>query len=396
MLRSLNVIVRKVGRIILTSRRRERIEAKQIEIPSLPEDDALTMLRARGESLGRKQILDAGDSKLKHYARQLGCKPLSLEVFVHAIEPGVSLDHAFQRVARLQEAELGEFLFEDAWHRISQKIKVLLLLMTSIADVHDEVLLKLSCQECGVTVRDAEDALQESLGIATITKSSGHLTIAFADEFIRFCDNRFVDVNGEKLPANNTVERVKSRYATYLKGISSILPGKDAKAFRHAISKAAYAAASQGKTDDAIIFYEEAVVVDGNNPFLWDRFAYFLLKQRRYKEALIKASRATKVGPQEPTVWFTKGMVEARMGNVPEAVKSLHRATDLGFDEHRAWVQRAYAHLNSDGKDLDAIDHCISKARSTCPRNDAFKEKHLEEVLRLETRLKQLRKERVD
>lgn len=387
-----NITVRQVGRMILTSRRRERLEARQLKIEPLPEDDAVRMMRARGVALNRRQIVDAGDPKLRQYAQRLGFRPLAIEVFVSAVEPGLSLDHAFNRVARLQEAELGDFLYSDAWDRLKPNVRVLLLLMARVSDVHDEVLLKLACQECGVTVREAEDALQESLGIASITRSAGHLTIAFADEFRRFCESKHVLQGGAKKPDARMVERVNSRYSTYLKAVNSNFVSKDARAFRHALARAAYAAASDGRVDDAILFYEEAVVADSDNCFLWDRYAYFLLKQRRYDEALKKSDKAVQLGVTESSVWFTKGMVEARMGRIPEATRTLHKAVELGFPEHLAWVQRAYAYMNASTKDLDQIEHCLDNASRLCPPVDPRRKKHLEEVERLQVRLAQERK----
>ena len=388
----LNAVVRRVGRVVLTSRRLERLEAKPIQIDALLEDDALLMLRARGAALGRRQIADAGDSTLRGYARRLGRKPIALEVFVSAIEPGASLDHAFNRVMRLQQSDLGEFLFADAWQRMTPQVRILLLLMTRISDVHDEVLLKLACQEAKVSVREAEEALRESLGIATITVASGHISIAFSEEFMRYCRGRYELVGTDKCPSDAARERVSSRYATYLKGVNTQLPSKDAKAFRHATARAAYAAAADGRVDDAIIFYEEAVLVDSGNPYLWDRYAYYLFMQRRLPEALDKAIRASRISPSDPNILFTRGMIEAKQGDVVGANRSLARAVEKGMPQHRCWLARAYAYFNSQGRDLDQVEHCLAAARSTCPQQTYQKEKHLAEVERLTLRVMRERK----
>lgn len=383
----LNIVVRRVGRVLLTSRRLERLEAKPIQIDNLLEDDALQMLRARGRALGRKQILDAGDSTLRGFARRLGLKPLSLEVFVSAIEPGASLEHAFARVMRLQQSELGEFLFADAWQRMTSQVRILLLLMTRISDVHDEVLLKLACQEIGVSVREAEEALRESSGIATLTKSSGHISIAFSDEFARYCKGRDEVVGTVRLPTEAARERVANRYATYLKGVNAQLRSKDAKAFRHATARAAYAAAADGRVDDAIIFYEEAVLVDAENPYLWDRYAYYLVTQRRLPEALDKAVRATRISPDDPNILFTRGMIEAKQGDVVSANRTLATAVQKGALAHRCWLARAYAYFNSPGRDMGQVEHCLASARTTCPQNASQRAKHFAEVDRLALRV---------
>ena len=392
----LNSVVRRVGRVLLTSRRLERLEAKPIQVDALLEDDALQMLRARGKALARKQIHDAGDSTLRGYARKLGRKPISLEVFVSAVEPGASLEHAFNRVMRLQQSELGEFLFADAWQRMSSQVRVLLLLMTRVSDVHDEVLLKLSCQECGVSVREAEEALHESLGIATVTKASGHISITFSDEFIRYCADRYEVVGKERHPTEVARDRVSSRYATYLKGVNSQLPSKDAQAFRHATARAAYAAAADGRVDDAIIFYEEAILVDGENALLWDRYAYYLFRQRRFPEALDKAKRAARISPNDCNVLFTLGMIEARQGDVVSANRTLGQAAQKGALLHRCWLARAYAYFNSPARSFDQVEHCLEAARSTCPQHTPQRKKHLDEVERLYVRMSREKKREIN
>lgn len=383
----LNSVVRKVGRVLLTSRRLERLEAKPIRIDALLENDALSMLRARGRALGRKQLSDAGESTLRGYARKLGLKPISIEVFVNAIEPGMSLEHAFNRVMRLQQSDLGEFLFADAWQRMASRVRILLLLMTRISDVHDEVLLKLACQEAGVSVREAEEALRESLGIATITKASGHPSIAFSDEFMRYCKGRYESVGHDRCPTDAARERVVQRYATYLSGVNAQLPSKDAKAFRHATAKAAYAAAADGRVDDAIMFYEEAVLADDENPYLWDRYAFYLFMQRRLPEALHKAVRATRISPNDPNILFTRGMIEAKQGDVVGANRTLGLAAQKGALQHRCWLARAYAYFNSPGRDLDQVEHCLEAAKATCPQHAYQRSKHLAEVDRLSARV---------
>jgi len=311
---------------------------------------------------------------------------------VNAIEPGVSLEHAFNRVMRLQQSELGEFLFADAWQRMAPRVRILLLLMTRIADVHDEVLLKLACHEAGVGVREAEEALRESLGIATTTQASGHLSIAFSDEFVRYCKGRYEDVGNDRCPTDAARERVANRYATYLKGVNAQLPSKDAKAFRHATAKAAYTAAADGRVDDAIMFYEEAVLVDAENQYLWDRYAYYLFMQRRLPEALHKAVRATRIAPNDPNLLFTRGMIEAKQGDVVSANRTLGIAAQKGALQHRCWLARAYAYFNSPGTDFDQVVHCLDSARSTCPQHAYQKDKHLAEVERLRARVTRERK----
>jgi tetratricopeptide (TPR) repeat protein len=305
---------KRVGRVILTSRRREPIEAHQIEIKPFDDEESVHFLRVRGEDLRRQPILQAGTATLRQYARRLGNKPLVLEVFVQALgEQGISLERAFDRVLRMQRQDLGEFLYTDAWNRLSDSLRHLLLLMTQVSDVHDEVLLKLCCMQVAVGVIEATDALEESRGIARLSTVSGRLQIAFSPEFMKYCENRKVMVGGCECPTKQSVDTVKRRYNEFIRSSTTKIRDRVDRAFRHAFARAAWSAYQEGRFDDCELFYEEAAVADGTNGWLFDRYAYFLFSRYRYDEALEKAKRATQLIPADPEAWFTRGMIEARL-----------------------------------------------------------------------------------
>lgn len=63
----LELISKKVGRLIITSRRKEFLAAKPIPISSLTEADSLSLLRKSSLEYGAKAISQSGDSGLKKY-----------------------------------------------------------------------------------------------------------------------------------------------------------------------------------------------------------------------------------------------------------------------------------------------------------------------------------------
>ena len=98
--RQIRELSRRVGRVLLTSRRREALEANQVEIKPLTEEESVEFLRARAHVMQRQPILVAGDATLAKYSRNLGCKPLVLEVFVGALgEGGICLLYTSFRFA---------------------------------------------------------------------------------------------------------------------------------------------------------------------------------------------------------------------------------------------------------------------------------------------------------
>lgn len=364
---------RRVGRVLLTSRRREAIEARQIEITKLSDDECVTFLRARARVLDRRSILDAGDRTLVKYSNNLGNKPLVLEVFVGALgEHGIGLENAYQRVQRMQSQDLGEFLYADAWRRLSTPMQHLLLLMTRVSDVHDDTLLKLCCGQVGIGVSNAYEALEESRGIAQVSTLENDTQILFSPEFLKFASGRSLQIDGSEVPTANSVDKISRRYIEFLRSLSTRVVDRSDKAFRHALARAAYTAYRENRDDDCAAFYELAVSADPGNGWLCDRYAVFLFAKfpSRRAEALDWANKATQLIPSDPDAWFTRGIIEGRQGLRPAAVTSLNRAMSFGKPKHLCFLQMARAYMHESPPNNGAAKQCLDEASAEEPRND--------------------------
>lgn len=364
---------RKVGRVLLTSRRREAIEAQQIEIKPLSEEESFQFLHARGRALNRRPIMDSGDSTLRKYARLLGQKPLVLEVFVQALgEHGIGLEKAFDRVMRMQSQDLGEFLYSDAWNRMAQPMQHLMLLMTRVTDLHDDTLLKLCCGQVGISVIEAYDALEESRGIAQISKFNDSLQILLSPEFLKFCQERTIFIDGKSVPTISAVEKVRSRYNEFLKSKSSMVTDRVARAYRHPYARAAYTAFFEERFDDCELFYDMAVNADVENGWLYDRFAFFLATRRRDRldEALDWSKKATALIPDDPDAWFTRGVIESKRGETNGAHTSLAKAESHGKPKHLCQLQQAYAYSKDTPPNLALARAALDAAEASEPFGD--------------------------
>lgn len=384
---------RRVGRVLLTSRRREAIEAHQIEIKPLSDDESYSFLKARAAALERKPILNAAKSTLVRYSRELGNKPLVLEVFVQALgEHGIGLKQAFDRVMKMQAQDLGEFLYIDAWNRMSGQMQKLLLLMTRVSDVHDDTLLKLCCGSVGISVLEAHEALGESRGIAQLSKFDEHSQILFASEFLKFCTERSIGVGSDKFPPLEMVEQIKARYLAFLKHKSSLVTDRVEKAYRHPYARVAYTSYKEGRVDDCELFYELAVTADTGNGWLYERFAFFLSTKRsgRQAEALDWAVKATQLMPEDPDAWFTRGAIESRLGLTKEAEESLEKSAAFGKHRHLCLLQLAYAYANEKPVNHSQANKALALAVAQAPARDSLLWKFQSEVARLQTRLERV------
>lgn len=386
--RQIRELSRRVGRVLLTSRRREALEANQVEIKPLTEEESVEFLRARAHVMQRQPILVAGDATLAKYSRNLGCKPLVLEVFVGALgEGGIGLENAFQRVQRMHSQDLGEFLYADAWNRISPQTQHLMLLMIRISEIHDDTLLKLCSGYVGVSVLSAYDTLEESRGIAQISRYGDDTQILFSQEFIKYCAHRSVTISGVVLPTQNSVEKIKNRYNDFLKNRSNKISDRIDKAFRHPYARAANTAYREGRDEDCEAFYELALSADPDNGWLYDRYAVFVSSKypARRLEALDWAKKATQIIPGDGDAWYTRGLLEARLGQ-PSAYTSLDRAAACGKPKHLCLLQQARAYLNEVPPNKAMARAKITASKAQEPKSDVLLWKYRSERARLARR----------
>ncbi|KZP57549.1 hypothetical protein A3N37_02005 [Enterobacter ludwigii] len=380
----INDLSRRVGRVILTSRRREHIEALPVQTENWTEDEGAEFLRKRGRILGCGSIQQAGDSSLKKYSRLLINKPIALEVFVQAAStPGTGLENAFQRVQRMQRQDLGQFLYDDAWGRLSPELRHVLLLMSRIGDNHDQYLMQLCCQKANVTVAAASEAIEESRGIGSISRFEGTLQITFSPEFYNYCIARHELIGSQQVPSEDDVNWVKRRYAEFIKSASSQVYDRQIRAFRVPSARAAWKSYQEGRTDDAIGYYEDAILEDPENGWLFDRFAYMLMKSKKLDQAIEKINRAIILLPKDPDVLFTKGMIEARIGASSNAIQTLDKAATNGKPKHLCELQKAYANVYSSPKNIKEARNCIEQAIKNAPK-DKFFNRFSEEISRFQ------------
>jgi len=381
-------LFKKVGRTIITSRRREAVEARQIEIPPFSDDESIEFLRERGKVLNRKQINQAGNPKLRKFAKKLGNKPLVLEVFVQSLtNSSISLDKAHDKVLIMQRQDLGKFLYEDAWNRLSCELKHLLLLMTRVSDAHDDLLLKLCCLQAKVSIIRASDAIEESRGIATILKVSNSLQIIFEAQFLKFCEKRTIAIDGKSCPEQVAIDSVKRRYNHFLVSVNKRIEDPFMLAYRHALARAAWTANKEEKYDDCELFYEEAILEDSDNGWLFDRYAHFLFSRRRFQDALEKSKIATKILNEEPETWFTRGIIEGKLGMTESSIMSLNRAKANGKPEHLCLLQQSYTYLNASPPNIDKAKSYADEFKKKIPKSEESDFKNQIELNRIRSRI---------
>ncbi|WP_375068281.1 type IV pilus biogenesis/stability protein PilW [Stenotrophomonas lactitubi] len=375
-------ISRRVGRVVVTSRRREHLGAEPVEVHPLGALDAVSFLKQRGaEKLNIRALKNAKDHELLGVVGELERRPIVLDSLIGVLQDPAydTLNKAKARVLSMLARDLGKFLFADAWTRLSQPVQRLLVLMTRVADVHDAQLLRICGDVAGVSVQDAEKALEESSGIASVVHLDGGIQVSFSKNFLDFCKGRDC--------RDGDVTSALSKYRAFLARARSFSGDRIAAAFRTPQARAAHKYRNERNLIEAEKLYEQAILADPMNGLLYDRYAYFLAQDmKKPQEALHKAGRATELLPSEAEVWFTRGLIESRMGNVRGAKISLEKAERLGFSPLRCAIQMCWAYVLTKPRQLAlAKSHYISVTSRAANLDPSSKEAI--EIRRLELRL---------
>lgn len=325
-------VARKIGRIILTSRRRELMNVTPVQVSALTEDESIQLLRRLGVEHCAKPIMQAGDARLRRVSSQLSHKPLLMDALVKYIaRASVGIDDALSSIFRKSNDQLLEFLYEDAWLRMSESQRHVYLILVSITCPVDEFSVGYACQEIGIPHDEFHQSLDETY-FANLT-SYGR---SYELEIVDLAHNFFLQ-KLSKLPdldkgiiqncAKIVDEHAKEREKVELEYKND----RVAEAFRGQYAKAAKIATDKGKISDARDLFEMAIQDDSMNAALHDRFAWFLLHRAHdLDEAFNMASKAVSLDEKSPDALLTLAIILYHKGDIESADSYIQNANNLG------------------------------------------------------------------
>jgi tetratricopeptide (TPR) repeat protein len=122
-----------------------------------------------------------------------------------------------------------------------------------------------------------------------------------------------------------------------------------------------YALSSQGKYDEAIKAYDEAIRIDPKSFAAWTNKGDALNAQGKYDEAIKTYDEAIKLDPNIAIAWNNKGTALSNQGNYDEAIKAIDEAIRLDPKSAMAWNNKGTALSNQGNYDeaIKAIDVAI-------------------------------------
>ena len=87
----------------------------------------------------------------------------------------------------------------------------------------------------------------------------------------------------------------------------------------------------QGKYDDAIKAFDEAIRINPNYADAWYNKGVAFYHQKKYNEAIQAYDKAIKIDPQFADAWQNKGNALEAQGKDKEAAEALYKAVEILF-----------------------------------------------------------------
>ncbi|WP_225374042.1 AAA family ATPase [Klebsiella variicola] len=381
--RFLELISKRIGRLIITSRRKEFLGAKPIPISSLTEADSLSLLRKSALEYGAKAITQSGDPGLKKILKTLHYKPLLIDSLVKYISRAqCSIDDAVEQVYKKSSDELLEFLYEDAWIRIGESDQDVFMVLVTLSCPVDSFSVGYTCQELEIQHAEFQGSLDETYFV-NLTNYGNRYEIEIIELAVRFFFSKKNKLSAERLEKINKVAELVNRRALEKAEIEKAYKeDRVTEAYRTEYAKAAKIAVDRNKISDAIDNFEYALIEDPVNSYLYERYAFFLISKTRNqdhaKELILKA---LEIDPNNSEALLTGAIIFYRLLDLETGDVLILKAEKNGKPRSYCYVRKAMSryHKAREEKDktkalkyLDEAINFINIADESLSENDAY------------------------
>jgi len=390
---SLNKISKVLARVIVTSRRREEIAAEPIAVIGLSEQESVALLKRLAKEYNAQPLVQAGEPKLRKIANQLMHKPLLITAFVKYMSYSqISIDNAIERYITQSDEELLEFLYEDAWLRMTGLQKNVFFILVNVDCPIDNDVVKRACQLIKINISEFQLALDEThfsnivdYGSNYILEIENFAKRFFLKEFLKFNDS-FRDAIIEQTKQVENYIKHKEEVEKEFRN------DRVTEAFRNNAAKAAKIYVDKGEIDNAIIMYEIAIQEDPLNSYLYDRFSWLLLNRTtKFEEALKLSKRAVELDSNNVDAVVGLALANYRCGNMKEGDYYIDISINKGRSNSFGLLRKAIARFhearkkNSVEEKLMLYIECeefLKNAEKSNLRNHSYDAKTKENILK--------------
>lgn len=345
----LTLVGKKIGRVVITSRRREFLPATPVPIDALAEDESASLMLKLAEEYGAKSIVQAGEARRRSACKQLSYKPLLINTLVKYIARSSSgIQDGLDQILKKTSDELLEFLYEDAWLRINELAREVFMVIINVTNPIDGRCVGDACREIGIQHTEFQSSLDETY-FATITDRGENYDLEIADlakEFFRKKLKKYLSNDIGRLAA--IALKVDKQASDRHKAEEEYKLDRVADAYRSPIAKAAKVFALKGDLKSAKEYFELAILDEPMNSALRERYASFLMRDLQSPiDAKPVAEKAMELDPKNADAAFTLALICYRLDKIKDGDKAIEVARQNGKYDALCALQKAIARYHS-------------------------------------------------
>ncbi|MCX5541490.1 hypothetical protein M3A49_18625 [Paraburkholderia sp. CNPSo 3076] len=391
----LKQIGRRLGRVLITSRRREFVAFEPLQISSLSDGECTSLMRRLADEYNATAIKQAGEATLRRAANQLANKPLLVDTLVkYLARSPVGINQAIEQVFRKTNDQLLEFLYDDAWLRINELQQNVFLVLVSAAVPLDSLCVADACALVGIQHVEFQKGLDETY-FAMVTDYGDRYDLQIVELAGRFFQKHLQKRgDGDRRRIKDFARKVDSQATRRYRVDQTYRQDRVAEAFRSQFAKAAKIATEQGDLRAAEENFKLAIEEEPMNAALHDRFAWFLLNRcQRPEDARQLAEQAVKLDSHNADASLTLALCWYRLGELSKGDDSIEAARKKGKPQSLCLLRMAIARYHAVKKSpygKDATERLkegaffVGQAIKLMDTNDSFIAKNMREARRYE------------
>ncbi len=345
----LKQIGKRLGRVLITSRRREFVAFEPLQISALSDPESASLMRRLADEYNVVAIKQAGEATLRKAAKQLANKPLLIDTLVkYLARSSIGIDEAIEQVFRKTNDQLLEFLYDDAWLRINELQQDVFLVLVSAAVPLNSHSVADTCALVGIQHVEFQKGLDETY-FATVTDYGDRYELQIVGLAARFFQNQLKKrSDADRRRIGDFARKVDAKATGRYRIDQNYRQDRVAEAFRSQYAKAAKIATEQGDLKAAEENFKWATEEEPMNAALHDRFAWFLLNRRqRPDDARELADKAVKLDPHNADASLTLALCLYRLGNLRDGDEQIEAAMKKGKPRGLCQLRMAIARYHA-------------------------------------------------
>lgn len=382
---------KRIGRVLITSRRREMLAAEPVEVSELTEIESLQLMQKLGKEHGARAITQAGDARLRQACQQLMHKPLLIDTLVKYIARSNSgIQDGLDHILKKTNDQLLEFLYEDAWERMNPLVREVFLVLVSLANPLNGRCIGDACKEIGVLHSEFQAGLGETYFASIVDHGDTYDMdiVDIAKEFFLQKKRRGLKDDAERL--EKIAFKVDKQATERFEIENNYRSDRVADGFRSEYAKAAKLATIKKDYDSAKQYFELAMLEEPLNAALQERYASFMLRNIGKADlARPHAQRATELDPRSADAWLTLGLIKYKLGELSPGDTAIDKAMEYGKAESLCMLRKAIARYHAARREpysrrsprlLKEAEQFVERSMKTASDKDFYYRKNRQEA----------------